>query len=402
MKYTFISRDTFNGIIECYIGNLPTSKQEKALINLNFLNKIKEVLLNPKNNTISNKNTRSWIKKKFKLKEIIPGDYRVIVAVNNNPVLAVKNMYEVLYQTHAEITQHTAKPIIARNFLSCVDHFTRFSWARALTSKRAIEVAAYLFELFHFLGSSPTILQSNNEKDDKPRENCTLIDELFAKNIYNEEDIPDTIQIYDSIEDLDSDIIDDLQDIERAVVQDQDSENNRHIVLIDPVLLDITNNTQHKILRNMARQDLQNYTNKMANQMSKGRKRIKEYQISDLVRVAVPKIDRFSVDRPTLPCKIMEKTENNKYSLGSKFGIIGVYYSASELEPLGTETFPELEVIPLNKISIREAARLQSAGLVSGGICNCKGECNSNKCRCKKAGGDCSSRCHSGHSCQNK
>jgi hypothetical protein len=152
----------------------------------------------------------------------------------------------------------------------------------------------------------------------------------------------------------------------------------------------------------MAHQDLQDYTNKMANQMSKGRKRIKEYQIGDLVRVAVPKIDRFSVDRPTLPCKIMEKTENNKYSLGSKFGIIGVYYSASELEPLGTETFPELEVIPLNKISIREAARLQSAGLVSGGICNCKGECNSNKCRCKKAGGGCSSRCHSGRSCQNK
>ncbi|CAB5215589.1 unnamed protein product [Rhizophagus irregularis] len=559
MEYTFISRDTFNGIIERYIGNLPTSKQEKALINLNFLNKIKEVLLDPKNNTISNKNTRSWIKKKFKLEEITPGDYRVIVAANNNPVLAVENMYEVLCRTHAEITQHgwqrqtwksiierwgwikqdiveqfvnncticavqkpsfhplAAKPIIARNFLSRVqmdlidlsfdadgeykyichvrDHFTRFSWARALTSKRAIEVAAYLFELFHFLGSPPTILQSDNGKEfcvgvikeliemwptvkiingrprhpqsqglverangilqqklgkwrentgrtdwsfglkfvisamnnswcrshkktpyelvygDKPRGNCTLIDELFAKNICNEEDIPDTIQIYDSIEDLDSDIIDDLQesnipvqqlDIERAVVQDQDNENNRHIVLIDPVLLDITNNTQHEVLRNMARQDLQDYTNKMANQMSKGRKRIKEYQIGDLVRVAVPKIDRFSVDRPTLPCKIMEKTENNKYSLGSKFGIIGVYYSASELEPLGTETFPELEVIPLNKISIREAARLQSAGLVSGGICNCKGECNSNKCRCKKAGGDCSSRCHSGRSCQNK
>ncbi|RGB33243.1 hypothetical protein C1646_761904 [Rhizophagus diaphanus] len=128
----------------------------------------------------------------------------------------------------------------------------------------------------------------------------------------------------------------------------------------------------HEILRNMARQDLQDYTNKMANQMNKGRKRIKEYQIGDLVRVAIPKIDRF------------------------------MYYSTSELEPLGTETFPELEVIPLNKISIREAARLQSAGLVSGGIYNRKGECNSNKCRCKKAGGDCSSKCHSGCSCQNK
>src|SRR6266487_2339324 len=45
------------------------------------------------------------------------------------------------------------------------DHFTRFSWARALTSKRAIEVAAYLFDLFHFIGSSPTILQSDNGKE---------------------------------------------------------------------------------------------------------------------------------------------------------------------------------------------------------------------------------------------
>jgi len=45
------------------------------------------------------------------------------------------------------------------------DHFTRFSWARALTSKRAIEIAAYLFDIFHFIGSSPTILQSDNGKE---------------------------------------------------------------------------------------------------------------------------------------------------------------------------------------------------------------------------------------------
>ena len=119
MEYTFISRDTFNGIIERYITSLPTSKQGKALINLNFLNEIKQVLLNPKDNTISNKNTRNWIKKKFKLEEITPGDYRVLVVANNNPVLIVENMYEILCQTHAEITQHggqkqTWKSIIER------------------------------------------------------------------------------------------------------------------------------------------------------------------------------------------------------------------------------------------------------------------------------------------------
>src|ERR1043166_9046946 len=129
----------------------------------------------------------------------------------------------------------------------------------------------------------------------------------------------------------------------------------------------------------------------MVNQMNKGKKRITEYQIGDLVRIAIPKIDRFSVDRPTLPCKIMEKTENNKYRIGSKFGIVEICYSAGELEPLGTTDFPELYEIPSGKVSVREAARLQSARSVSGGLCNCKSECNNNKCRCKKMGGKCGS-----------
>ena len=139
----------------------------------------------------------------------------------------------------------------------------------------------------------------------------------------------------------------------------------------------------------------------MVNQMNKGKKQITEYQIGDLVRVAVPKIDRFSTDRPTLPCKIIKKIKD-KYQIGSKFGIIGVSYSAGELEPLGTIAFSELDEIPSNEISIREAARLQSIGSVSGGLCNCKSECNNNKCRCKKMGEKCNSRCHSGRSYQNK
>jgi hypothetical protein len=60
MEYTFISKNTFNGIIERYIARLPVLKQEKALIKLDLLNKIKEVLLNPKDNTICDKNTRDW------------------------------------------------------------------------------------------------------------------------------------------------------------------------------------------------------------------------------------------------------------------------------------------------------------------------------------------------------
>jgi hypothetical protein len=185
MEYTFISRDTFNGIIENYITNLPDTKQNKALINMDLLNEIKEVLLKPKDNTISNKNTRDWAKRKFKLEEITPNDYRVIVKANNNPVLVIENMYEVLCRTHAEITQHggqrqtwksiiekwgwikqsivesfvnncticavrkpsfhplAAKPIIARNFLSRVQ-------VNANLSHLFITIYFFLFNIFVF------------------------------------------------------------------------------------------------------------------------------------------------------------------------------------------------------------------------------------------------------------
>ena len=82
--------------------------------------------------------------------------------------------------------------------------------------------------------------------------------------------------------------------------------------------------------------------------------------------------------------------------------MIEIYYTAGELEPLGTASFPELSDIPSNEISVREAACLQSVGSVSGGICNYKSECNSNKCYCKKVGRNYNSRCYSEHLCQNK
>jgi len=177
---------------------------------------------------------------------------------------------------------------------------------------------------------------------------------------------------------------------------------------IDPILIDITNNTSsqeevtnHGILREAARRDLENYTKKMVNQMNKGRKRPNNYEVGDLVRISVPKIDRFGVDRPTLPCKILEKI-NNQYRLGSQFGIINVFYSPGEIDPLGVNQFPELDTIPTNTITVREAARLQNVGLTTGTICNCKGNCNSKKCCCRKIGNNCGSRCHGGRQCQNK
>ena len=106
MKYTFISMATFNYLVNSYINNILICKQNKVLVNLEFLNKIKTILLDPKNNQIYDKNTCEWAKKWFYLEEVVPDDYRVIVKADNKPVLIVENMYEVLCRTHAEVDQH--------------------------------------------------------------------------------------------------------------------------------------------------------------------------------------------------------------------------------------------------------------------------------------------------------
>ncbi len=157
MEYTFISKDTFNGIIERYITKLPATKQKKALIDLNLLNEIKEILLNPKNNTISSKNTRDWAKKKFKLEEITPGDYRVIVKANNHPVLAVENMYEVLCRTHAEITLHGGQKQTWKSIIE------RWGWIKQDIVENFVNnctICAVRKPSFHPLAAKPIIARS--------------------------------------------------------------------------------------------------------------------------------------------------------------------------------------------------------------------------------------------------
>ncbi|GES76143.1 KRAB-A domain-containing protein 2-like [Rhizophagus clarus] len=298
MEYTFISKETFETLLNNYLSRLPECKQDKALINLDLLGKIKAVLLDPKNFHICDKNTRNWAMKRFCLEEVVPGDFRVLVKANNKPVL-VQDLVEKFVNNcnicairKPSFHPLAAKPIIARNFLSRIqidlidlsynpdgeykyicyirDHFTHFLWVKALTSKRAVKVAAYLFDLFHFLGSPPKILQSDNGKEftatiikelislwstqklgkwkedtgrndwsfglhsvilsmnhsycrshkktsyelvfsDKPHGGCTLIEDLFSKGIYDEENIPETVTIKDfeySAENLDDDMVD--------------------------------------------------------------------------------------------------------------------------------------------------------------------------------------------------
>ncbi len=132
----------------------------------------------------------------------------------------------------------------------------------------------------------------------------------------------------------------------------------------------------------------------MVNQINKGRKRLNHYEINDLIRIFILKIDRFDVDQPILPYKILEKI-NNQYQIWCKFEIINILYLAGEIDFLNTKQFLKLNEILTNEITFCEAACLQNVSMTMGSICNCKSLYNNKKCCCKKMGNVCSSRCHS-------
>ncbi|CAG8843404.1 8680_t:CDS:2, partial [Gigaspora margarita] len=169
--YSFISRQTFDNLVNQYIESLASSKKEKALINQEKLQKIKDVLLNPTNTTLYTSTFRYWVKNKFKLQQI--GGSYIVLHIRHKvkrisielPVLVVENMYDEFCKIHATVTQHAGQketwnqltqvrplagiPIIERKFIVTIT---------------TVEVAAFLLKIFTTFGP-PLILQSDNGKE---------------------------------------------------------------------------------------------------------------------------------------------------------------------------------------------------------------------------------------------
>lgn len=128
------------------------------------------------------------------------------------------------------------------------------------------------------------------------------------------------------------------------------------------------------------------------------------FKVGDIVVLKIPANDRFKTNRPNLPCKIIKKLSKNNYKLGCKSGILKVSYNGNYLEPIALNNLPELDNIPNNLISIREASKLQNiSGIDNSDIkCKCKKTlCSTYHCICKKDGKRCNINCHPGINCNN-
>ena len=94
----------------------------------------------------------------------------------------------------------------------------------------------------------------------------------------------------------------------------------------------------------------------------------------------------------------MEVLDGGWYKLGCSEGILDTNYQAADLESIQVK-YDKLTDIPQTAISLMAAIRLQSTNIDEGAHtdsnrCNCREDCSSRRCTCKRANITCSPNCH--------
>ena len=126
-------------------------------------------------------------------------------------------------------------------------------------------------------------------------------------------------------------------------------------------------------------------------------------QVGDNVCVDVPKVDRGPADPPKLIGVVTELTANGSFKIGTKDGPLKGCLARNMVEKCKKNVFVSLEEVPsTSELSVRQAVAAESVGNGQGFIhCNCKGGCQSGRCKCRRSNHLCNSRCHKNLSCQN-
>ncbi|CAG8767104.1 24230_t:CDS:2, partial [Racocetra persica] len=145
--------------------------------------------------------------------------------------------------------------------------------------------------------------------------------------------------------------------------------------------------SQHNIYQQVVNKNLEDYRSKIKCKMhTKYNIHERVYEVGDLVKIQVAKIDHGPGDHCALPCKVFAVLPRNMYRLVCRFGILDQAFSAGMVLSLGPKEYLELNNPPTNMtISMIEAARLQYNTLASNKVCNCRGDCLTARCICKKA-----------------
>ena len=124
-------------------------------------------------------------------------------------------------------------------------------------------------------------------------------------------------------------------------------------------------------------------------------------KIRDTVTIPIPDSDRGRGNPRNMIGMVMDiEPTYDKYSIGTKAGILTVSLSRNQFNVCENVFLHEEDINKDRKISLRQAVK---ANFPHGGQgftkCNCsKNGCRTNICKCFKANIKCNSRCHSNSS----
>jgi transposase InsO family protein len=122
---------------------------------------------------------------------------------------------------------------------------------------------------------------------------------------------------------------------------------------------------------------------------------IQHFDVGDIVSLKVPREDRTSTDNRRLFAQILEEPYSHRYKVLTLSGPIKRLIPTKELGVVDKALWPDI-VIPrsIKEVTLGMAAREASTSARVGVSCQCKGPCDTKRCKCYKEGKQCSIHCH--------
>jgi hypothetical protein len=125
----------------------------------------------------------------------------------------------------------------------------------------------------------------------------------------------------------------------------------------------------------------------------------------DNVTLPIPLVDRGRGDPRNIIGVVLDRDENDMYRIAVRHGILKGKYSRNQFNLCPQKLYTQSDMNTSTEIPLRNAVQMQSNCGGQGFLkCNCLGHnrCQTNRCKCYKAGLKCNSRCHSSLTCINK
>ena len=132
---------------------------------------------------------------------------------------------------------------------------------------------------------------------------------------------------------------------------------------------------------------------------------LKSGEVGDNVAIPIPMVDRGRGDPRNILGVILDCDEHNMYTIAVKSGIISSKYARNQFDLCPQKLLTNCDVNMECTVTLRQAVKATTSGGQGFFRCDCangKKQCQTNRCKCFKAGKMCNSRCHNSLTCKNK